>query len=180
MAEIEIQCAVDEEFEPDEDGDKGILKLKEKVKKRKGRGFGSETTKTDVQDYESMDVDTAEGIGQYGPQRSVEGWILFVTNIHEEALEDDIRDKFADYGDIKNMHLNLDRRTGYVKGYSLIEYDTFKNAQSAIDALNGTEICGQKINVDWTFVQNPIGQAKRSGGGNRRRTRRSPSPRRRR
>ncbi|KAL9248355.1 hypothetical protein vseg_021686 [Gypsophila vaccaria] len=146
--------------------------------KTKGRGFRDDAADSDrnnrlsARDFDSLDSD-----GGPGPARSIEGWIVLVTGVHEEAQEEDLHNVFGEYGQLKNLHLNLDRRTGFVKGYALIEYEQFEEAQEAIKKMNGATMLDQTITVDWAFSN---GSYKRRG--NRRRSpraHRSRSPRRR-
>jgi RNA-binding protein 8A len=88
-----------------------------------------------------------------GPLRSVEGWVIIVTGVHEEAQEDDVAELFSEHGRIKSIHMNLDRKTGFVKGYALVEYSEREEAQDAINALHGKPVLGRKIGVHWAFCK---------------------------
>jgi len=96
--------------------------------------------------FQSLD-ESADG----GPVKSIEGYILCVTGISGEAQEEDLIDSFSPHGEIKNIHLNLNRQTGYVMGYAFIEFETLKEARKVIDKMNGTQFLGQQIKVDWAF-----------------------------
>ncbi|KAI3461132.1 hypothetical protein Pfo_017795 [Paulownia fortunei] len=147
-------------------------------KKTKGRGFRDEAAaEADRNARMSARFDSLDSEGGPGPERSIEGWIILVTGVHEEAQEDDLQNAFGDFGEIKNLHLNLDRRTGFVKGYALIEFEKFDEAQRAINEMDGTELLTQTINVDWAFSKGPFrrrNMRRRSPRGHR-----SRSPRRR-
>jgi RNA-binding protein 8A len=102
-------------------------------------------------------IDTAEA-SEGGPIKceayaAIEGWIIIVTGIHDEAQEDDVYEAFADYGKLRNLSLNTDRRTGSLKGYALIEYGAYEEAQAAIRARHGTMLLGKNLSVAFAFAK---------------------------
>ena len=98
------------------------------------------------------------------PRTAIEGWVLFVTGLHEEAQEDDVVDAFADFGDVKDVRLNLDRRTGFAKGYAFVEFGSKAEADAAVEGMHGKDILGKAIAVDFAFFSE--GEL-RTGGGRR-------------
>ncbi|KAI6192662.1 RNA-binding protein 8A [Aphelenchoides fujianensis] len=124
-----------------------LEQLKQAATRKKGRGFNDQGDKNDGRGA----YDTLRGDGP-GPQRSIDGWTIFVTGINEEVVEEDMMDQLGEYGKVLNMHLNLDRRTGYLKGYCVAQYETKEEAQAAIKGLNGMDFADKVLQADWAFV----------------------------
>lgn len=90
------------------------------------------------------------------PEKSIEGWIIIIRNVHEEIDESDMTDKCLEFGDVKNLVMELDKRTALGKGYALVEFSQKSAAEGAIAALNGSELRGRTLAVDWAFVNGPL------------------------
>eukprot|EP00770_Monocercomonoides_exilis_P003735 MONOS_3716.1-p1 / transcript=MONOS_3716.1 / gene=MONOS_3716 / organism=Monocercomonoides_exilis_PA203 / gene_product=RNA-binding protein 8A / transcript_product=RNA-binding protein 8A / location=Mono_scaffold00090:72273-72773(-) / protein_length=111 / sequence_SO=supercontig / SO=protein_coding / is_pseudo=false len=101
------------------------------------------------------DFDSVPSVDSEGPQRSVEGYIVFVGNLNEETVEEDVRDVFSEFGPIKNLQMNIDRKTGFMKGYALIEYANLSEAQDAVKYGNGKKLHDHDLLVDFAFKKPP-------------------------
>ncbi|WWD18098.1 hypothetical protein CI109_102546 [Kwoniella shandongensis] len=114
------------------------------------------------------DVDMATGANGAGDHswaaRSVEGWIVIVTGLNEESTEEDLQDLFGDFGEVKNLSMALNRRTGYVMGYALVEYAEKEQAEKAIKETDGTTFLEKTIRTELAFAKAPAG-ARRGPGG---------------
>ncbi|SHO78945.1 Similar to S.cerevisiae protein IST3 (Component of the U2 snRNP) [Malassezia sympodialis ATCC 42132] len=139
--------------------------------RRRGRGFGAGAAADEGDGVRSNQFERlpAEGDQDGHAAQSMEGWVIVVTNVHEEATEDDVLDVFLDFGKVKDLHLNLDRRTGYVKGYALLQYETQAEAESAIAACKrGLALLEQPLDADYAFVRPPSYAADLGARGARR------------
>jgi RNA-binding protein 8A len=100
------------------------------------------------------------------PAPSVEGWIVFVSNLDAEVKEDDLKDCFSDYGVIKGVRMNLDTRTCKCIGHALVEYTEFKAAQEAVQLGDGLPFIGDlAMKVAFAFVVPPPQEADEDDDG---------------
>ncbi len=86
------------------------------------------------------------------PAPSVEGWVLFVSNLAPTVTEDHIKDAFASLGGKPTVRFNLSTRECGCPGHAFVEFAELSVAQNAIATLNGQELEGQPMRVGFAFV----------------------------
>ena len=67
---------------------------------------------------------------------------IYVGNLPFSASEDEIRQKFEQFGAVHSVKLISDRETGRPRGFGFVEMDQ-SSAQAAIRELNGKDMGGR-------------------------------------
>ncbi len=73
---------------------------------------------------------------------------IYVGNLHFNVNEDELRKVFEEYGEVSSVKIITDKYSGRSKGFGFVEMPNDKEAQDAINNLNGTEIKGRNVNVN--------------------------------
>jgi RNA recognition motif-containing protein len=72
---------------------------------------------------------------------------IYVGNLPYSITDDELREAFAAFGDVKSAKVIMDRETGRSKGFGFVEMDDAKEAEEAIRVLNGQDLKGRPVRV---------------------------------
>eukprot|EP00795_Rhopilema_esculentum_P016711 gene16710-8161_t len=73
---------------------------------------------------------------------------IFIGGLPYELSEGDILCVFSQYGEIVNINLVRDKKSGKSKGYGFLAYEDQKSTILAVDNFNGIKLGGRTIRVD--------------------------------
>ncbi len=87
---------------------------------------------------------------------------IYVANIPWKASEDQLKQLFAEYGEVSSAKIVMDKVTQRSRGFGFVEMSDDAAARQAINTLNGADFLGKSLVVN---EARPREERPRSGGG---------------
>ena len=72
---------------------------------------------------------------------------IYVSNLSFNVADEDLKDFFAEYGEITSAKIIMDRATGRSRGFGFVEMPNDEEAKKAIQELDGGVVEGRTISV---------------------------------
>lgn len=97
---------------------------------------------------------------------------LYVGGLSYDTTDKQLEDLFATHGTVESARVITDKLTGRSKGFGFVEMGSGAEAQTAMQALNGTDFAGRNITVNEARPQEKrsgFGSDRRGSGGGRNR-----------
>jgi cold-inducible RNA-binding protein len=95
---------------------------------------------------------------------------IYVGSLPYATTDAKLEEIFSQYGTVQSAKIIIDRATGRSKGFGFVEMSSGSEAQSAIQALNGSELDGRSLTVNEARPQErrpPVFENERHGGDRR-------------
>lgn len=73
---------------------------------------------------------------------------IYVGNLSFHMKDDDLKNAFAEFGNVTSAKVISDKYSGRSKGFGFVEMDNDSAAKTAIEALNGKEVMGRPLRVN--------------------------------
>lgn len=89
---------------------------------------------------------------------------IYVGNLSFNTTEEQLRQAFESFGEIKSVSIISDKFTGESRGFAFVEMPDKEAAAAAISGLNGQELNGRKLNINEARPRTDRGDR---GGGDR-------------
>ena len=89
---------------------------------------------------------------------------LYVGNLPFDTDEEQVRELFSTYGEVRTIDMINDRETGRFRGFCFVAMDN-SEADAAVEALNGYNFNGRPLKVN---EARPREERSGGGGGGRR------------
>jgi RNA recognition motif-containing protein len=93
---------------------------------------------------------------------------LYVGNLSFQTTSDELRDHFAQAGNVESASVVEDRMTGRSRGFGFVEMASAEEAAAAIEQLNGKEFGGRNLTVNEARPRTDRGPGGGYGGGGNR------------
>ena len=90
---------------------------------------------------------------------------LYVGNLLYETTDEELKNLFAQAGNVVSAAVIRYQDTGRSKGFGFVEMETEEAAQKAIDTLNGQDLKGRKLVVSEARPPRPRNNFGGGGGG---------------
>ena len=73
---------------------------------------------------------------------------IYIGNLPYSFSDDDLRDLFATHGEVSSANIIMDRDSGRSKGFGFVEMPDKAAAESAINAVNQSDVQGRSVRVN--------------------------------
>jgi len=73
---------------------------------------------------------------------------VFVGSLSWDATEDQVKEHFAEAGEVTSVFIPTDKFSGKSKGFCFVEYSSDEEAAKAIEMFNGQEFMGRNLVVN--------------------------------